>query len=335
MEKQYYLHRISHEYDISYRLIQNGYLSIGWSKFTDISNKLLGSSDDEFDLLMKEVNQKGGSKSSLKRFKNFNIGDIILVPFLDKELGIYEVESTPMPISSLKNIIDEKILDENIIFENEKLYNTQTAKYIDLGFVVKVKKICRKRRNLIDGKLSKFMTIPSTNINITQVNESINNLINDKNIVSLKNSITEKISADVKDTILKNIHSSDEFERLVARYLSKKGASYVYILDKESCTQGDDADIIATFEDLKVVFYVQVRYTKSQTNDFVINQIMKYKEQKEAINDEYTYIPWIISSGTYSQKAKTAAQDNDIRLIDMDEFAGMFIDCGFDEINNI
>ena len=33
MSKKYWLHRVSHEWRISYALLKKGYLTIGWSKF--------------------------------------------------------------------------------------------------------------------------------------------------------------------------------------------------------------------------------------------------------------------------------------------------------------
>ena len=37
MEKKYYLHRISHESEISYPLLERGFLTLGWEKFSDSS----------------------------------------------------------------------------------------------------------------------------------------------------------------------------------------------------------------------------------------------------------------------------------------------------------
>lgn len=35
MEKKYYLHRISHEWNVSKKLFDKGYLTVGWSEFKE------------------------------------------------------------------------------------------------------------------------------------------------------------------------------------------------------------------------------------------------------------------------------------------------------------
>ena len=53
MEKQYYLHRISHEANVSYTLMRNGYLTLGWGEFskTDILDTVRNDDRNEFDKL--------------------------------------------------------------------------------------------------------------------------------------------------------------------------------------------------------------------------------------------------------------------------------------------
>lgn len=75
----------------------------------------------------------------------------------------------------------------------------------------------------------------------------------------------------------------DKFEQLVKWYLKQIGASDVYIPSKNEKGKNDgaDADVIATFENLKVrLIYVQVKYHKGCTSDWAIKQISEYKVQK-------------------------------------------------------
>lgn len=128
----------------------------------------------------------------------------------------------------------------------------------------------------------------------------------------------------------------DKFEQLVKWYLKQIGASDVYIPSKNEKGKNDgaDADVIATFENLKVIIYVQVKYHKGCTSDWAIKQISEYKIQKENIDDEYTYIPWVITSAEkYSKEAIQKAREVNVRLIDKKEFARMLINNGLENIN--
>ena len=138
-EKKYYLHRISHEWEVSYKLVgidpynsekvDNGlsasYLSIGWSNYADseLLRKYIETTDiDEKRKIFNELGDESKSIYSLRKFLNFKKDDVIIVPMYNKKFAIYKVLERP------KSYID--------VDEVKELVN-QGGK-VDIGFVVKV-----------------------------------------------------------------------------------------------------------------------------------------------------------------------------------------------------
>ena len=100
--------------------------------------------------------------------------------------------------------------------------------------------------------------------------------------------------------------------------------------------------MIAVFETLQLTIQVQVKHYVNTTDAWAVEQILGYKEQLEDKNadlfhaeeDDYTIIPWVItSSELFSDKAIHAAQENNVRLINGYEFARMLMDAGLANID--
>lgn len=96
---------------------------------------------------------------------------------------------------------------------------------------------------------------------------------------------------------------------------------------------GADADVVAIFELLKCIIYVQVKHHDGQTSNWAVHQIAKYKEQKIS-RMIHTRLSWVITSAEYTDDAKSKAQSEGVRLIDRYEFAEMLIDVGLEGINS-
>ena len=137
-----------------------------------------------------------------------------------------------------------------------------------------------------------------------------------------------------------------KFESLVQWYMYKLGADDVEIPSKNSSKKpaNGDADIIAFFEKLKLIIYVQVKhYSGTQANTWAITQIQNYIDFAASNNNDYTCAAWVISScDRYSDNVKNAAiQQNainrmsPIRLIDGNEFAEMMLDVGFGGLGDV
>ena len=91
MDRHYFLHRISYEWEASYALLKNGYLSLGWSNYknSDVLERAR-LSESAFNDLMSESNNNQRSRWSMWYFAKFEVHDYILVPLFNKEFGVYK-----------------------------------------------------------------------------------------------------------------------------------------------------------------------------------------------------------------------------------------------------
>lgn len=124
------------------------------------------------------------------------------------------------------------------------------------------------------------------------------------------------------------------FARGGASCISEKQTRFNFpTKNKSGKYDGADADVVATFELLKCIVYVQVKQHNGNTSDWVVQQIAKYKEQFENDADEYNYLSWVVSSAQFSEDVFDKAKAAGVRLIDGDAFAEMLIDAGFKGVN--
>lgn len=339
-EKNYWLHRISHEWELSYSLLEKGYLSIGWnyySKNPEVLSLARENDSNLFDKFMKDNDTTSRSRWNLWRFARFQKGDIIVVPLFDKKFSIYEVEEVAIPIQQIKlNEVETKngkmavLKDEGYYVDNE---------LIDLGFVVKVEKIfSEKPRSWADPKLIARMKIRQANAELIGFENEINNAIKAKEPASLYGKLISNLNDSVTET-LSQVITPCKLELLIQWYMYKKGASYVYIPSKneKGKENGADADVIAHFEDLGIIYYIQAKNHKkdTETSSWAVTQIKEYYEQKRDLSDEFTYIPWVISSSNkFSEDAINEAKSKGVRLIDKDEFIKMLLNVGIEDIDN-
>ncbi|WP_042399041.1 restriction endonuclease [Clostridium saudiense] len=331
MSERVWLHRISHCKEVSFKLLEMGYLTIGFSDIAkeEFLNEILNNDiyesrikffEEEFEKIW---GPKKRNRYSLWRFiHEFKDNDIVVVPY-SKEFDIYKLIGKPM---MLKDVDDGNIVGE---FSNA-----------DLGFVWKVEPLIRnaKRSELFSRKLISRMKIRDTNANITDLKDEIENAID-----IVKNNKLFDIHDFIIDSMIKNIEevineglSDHKFEKLVKWYMDKCGSTDTYIPSKNESGKenGADADVVAIFKNLKVVIYIQVKYHRGFTEGLAVEQINEYKNQREYVEDEYTYIPWVISSADeYSDNAKSLANEYGVRLIGLKEFCKMIIDIGIQDIN--
>lgn len=175
--KNYWLHRIKHEWYTAKPLLDKGYLTIGWQGLMARSQRLreciAKNRGEGFELLMKELNETSRSRWSLKRFSAFLPGDIVVVPLYDHKFAIAEV------IESAKSILELpiEIVNEldNINLSVDGLFDAKNNRTIDIGFFVKVKTPVKVMpRSYAEDKLQKKMsTIGPTNTPIDDLASAI------------------------------------------------------------------------------------------------------------------------------------------------------------------
>lgn len=345
-DRNYWIHRISHIAHISYPLIHEGYLSYGWSDFAE-------------DGFIENVREKGWSyfedrlaewnwptnRHQLWRFiTTMKRGDWVLVPSYGS-FSIYELmEDAPLMIADIRDITI-KNSSGMVIRRDERGYLLDDqGEYVDLGFARRVKAIAVDipRASFADSKLISRLKVRQTNVNITDLENSVLDAYEryqhnrpldfrkelDDLIPSIQKRIIEKLD-DVK------------FERLVQWYLEKAGATYTEIPPKNgSNKQGyEDVDVIASFDQLKMVIYVQVKHHRGSTDDWATQQIRLLQTIHEGENtdlelDNYNKIYWVITSADcFTEKCVDDARKQNIQLIDGKTFASMLLDVGFDGVN--
>lgn len=335
----YWLHRISYFANVSYPLLDKGFLTIGFSDFinTNIINDVLEENFQNVEKLFQEKwgNSRPRIRYNLYNFFNMKKGDIVIVPksycfdvceiIDDKPSFIEEAYS-----DDLKDWTQNPILmKDGYLFLNDK--------QIDLGFSRRIKILHKEisRYKFADATLTSRLKIRQTSANINvlkdNIEESIKNFKDNKPI-DLNSIITEKTAPIVLSSIRENLNA-DKLERLIKVYFQTIGADEVYIPSKNEKKEGD-ADVIATFENIKLVIYVQAKFHQGITDDFGVNQILNYVSFKEeSLDDGYNKIAWVISSANeFDKNAINKAKENNIRLINGLEFAEMLLNIGIKNI---
>lgn len=164
----YWLHRISYLENVSYPLLDKGYLSIGFSDFTDdkFLKKVSGQDWDYFEEQFDSIwEDRPRRRYSLWRFiAEMKKNDIVIVPNWWQSFSVYKIEETcailPSSIQiedNFKDWNDVKILQnksKQLILEGEN-------EYLDIGFLRKVKPIAKEipRYEYADAALTARMKI--------------------------------------------------------------------------------------------------------------------------------------------------------------------------------
>lgn len=352
---RYWLHRISHHQEVARPLLEKeegaGFLTIGFSDVSNpefLSKALSASHVDDLDEEMIDLfRYKSKSRFGLWRFLHeMKPGDRVLVPSY-KAFSIYEIADEPELIGEV-NAVDLKTWNNRPVEKKDNFLFVDNNK-IDLGFFRRVK-LHQGAKNIsradyADRALTARMKIRVTNADISKLEESINTAVShhkEDKPLSLHSSIMEQAGKIVLENIYKGL-TPEKFERLVAWYFRKIGASEAPIPSKTGEAQEGpaDVDVIATFESIKTLVYAQVKLhgTDSETNEWALDQIREYRKN-QLLDDDYSKIYWVVSTAKkFSEacvnRAKEARQEvgMSLSLINGEEFARMLIDAGIENLD--
>lgn len=342
---KYWLHRIGHLQNVSYPLLEKSYLSIGFSDFCKDDFFYHVAENQDWNYMENNFNECWGymprNRYTLWRFlAEMGKGDYVVVPSWGT-FSVYKI-SDNLPIMATDENIElpetdwngNKILRDNktglLKLDNEK-------EYLDIGYLRKVRLICKDipRSDYADSALTSRMKIRSTNADISDLEINIKNAIKsfkNKQPINLKADILEK-SIELWNNIILNKLNPDKYEKLVRWYFQKIGATELYIPPKNSIEKVGDVDVIATFENLRTIINVQVKYYKGETSDWAINQINDFAKSKENMSDGYSRQYWVISSSNgFSEKSYNLAKENSILLIDGKQFVCMLLNVGLETL---
>lgn len=349
MEKKYWLHRISHHSEVSYDLLKKGYLTIGWSLFLDQPDKLIETiKDKDNDLEFRKYTEDRGIKTtsrwSLWNFGQMKKGDIVLVPMYGSKFGVYKVLEEMQAISNSK--IDKLTASNKEEFEIKDSYlvNNTINEPVDLGFFLKVESILKfkdpKPRNYAEYKLISRMKNRQTNSDISDLANNVESAIAAKKPHDVYNVFKEEIKNKFINDNIFGEYIPEQIEMIVYQYFKKIGADYVKILPKNDPgkPKGSDADVEATFTDLKTTYYVQVKKHTGETGMAGLNQIKDYIDNINSNPDDEDEvdIAWLLTTGSFADEVKQKAKEYkdkgeaNIRLVEGREFVKMIFNAGID-----
>jgi predicted Mrr-cat superfamily restriction endonuclease len=332
-----WIHRISHHAETSHPLLERGYLSIGFSDFADQSF-LDGIKENGRQFFEDEFRRLWGmrprTRISLWNFlQEMQEGDRVLVPG-SGTFSVYEIRDRALPIGEI-DCADLLTWNQEPVARsaNGILRNESTGSKIDLGFFRKVALVAKdiSRSSYADAALSSRLKIRFTTAKITDLNKSIDRALAAHQQGRPLNLYSELLNSQIPSTLalIKSQLNPDKFEKLIEWYFYKVGATRVHIPAKNEPGKEGDADVVAEFEPIKTIIYVQAKAHTGETSEWAASQIKQYKEQKEADDDDYARLPWVVSSADqFSEDCRRLAKENKVRLFAGEDFVRLLLEAG-------
>ena len=343
--RKYWLHRVSHLANVSYPLLENGYLSIGFSDFCteDFLNGVRTENGWSYmeDAMRREWGNLPRIRFFLWRFlAEMKKGDWVIVPSWGT-FSIFEIKDDCAILASDPNVKLPNCdwsgkalcrdLDTNLIkLEEEK-------DCLDIGFLrsVSVVELDIPRGDFADSALTSRMKYQGTNADISDLEQSIHRALSNYKSgkpINLKAEIIEK-SIDAWESAIQCNLNPTKYEKLVKWYFERVGASEVIIPPKNYEGKQGDVDVRAVFEKIRTIINVQVKFYSGETSTWAIEQIRDFSESKESSYDGYIHQFWVISSSdSFSVESENLAKENNILLVRGREFVKMLFDVGLESL---
>lgn len=335
--KHYWLHRCTcgdNAWPFTHELlVKHDIISIGWSDFSDIEHQEKLSNGDTFDKVFEEEGWGlPRNRYNLWRFINeMKEGDIVVVP-LNGEFSIYKIADNL--------VYNNETFDQNLWVnwsgEKAKLNSEGFPAYadgriIDMGFYRKVIPVVQNlpRGDYAKQPLYSRMKIRTTNADITDLADGVEQAMNQKEPINLKTSFVSE-SAKILCKQMQELLNDQKVEELVSWYFKSLGAS-VYAPPKNSATTEEgDADVIATFDRLNNhTILIQVKAHQWYTDEWAVEQICSYSDTFKCDLEERTTQLWVISTcEDFTEKTKLLAEEKGVHLVNGLAFAEMLIDNG-------
>lgn len=333
-----WLHRISHHMEVSHRLLSHNQLTIGFSDFADddfVNDVLIGGWKTLENYFQDTWGGQSRIRHNLWRFiYEMKPGDLVVVPKWE-DFSIYEIIGEKP--SAISGVQPNSLRDwhNNPLTIKDGLIHRENGELVDLGFFWQVKPVRTNisRYDYADAALTARMKSRSTNLNISDLQESIDSAIaafDAKRPINLHSKITDATVESVLTVLHKNLNP-DKFELLIKWYLTRVGASSVTIPSKNKRDKEGDADVVAIFEPIKTVIYVQAKFHAGETAAWALEQILAYRDSmiEKDSTDDYSQLSWVISTADrYSEEAIKLAKEQNVRLINGNQFVTMLLQAG-------
>jgi hypothetical protein len=180
------------------------------------------------------------------------------------------------------------------------------------------------------------MKMRSTTADITDLSASVNKALEAfrrKRPIKLHSQILDA-SQDHLLKLIQNELIPDKFESLIAWYFERIGATEVTVPSKNETDKQGDADIVAVFEPLKTIYYVQAKHHKGVTSEWAAQQVKEYKDQKDRMDDGYSKIAWVVSSAEkFAPECVQLAKENSVGLFTGPDIARMIFEAGIQKLD--
>lgn len=343
--KNYWMHRISHEREIKQVLLDNdGLLLTGWGKVSndDFLGRVLGKDREAFDITYeKDFGQLTRNRYCLYMFLNdFQKGDYVIVPGDrgDKDFSVYEIiGDKPISKEHVAEYVNSVPGRNTFDYSGGKYYRKGTQDELELGFFWQVKPVETNisRDGYADNALRKRLKFQMTNIGMTDLADSIEEAIKNKRAnkpINLREELAEAASKSILGKLTTRINDSG-LEKVVEWYLQRLGATTsIPPRQRLSHSQGD-SDVIAVYDDLRVVVMVQVKQYLSEVDKNAVEQVVLASRYYEPKYPAYTSLLWVVATcDKFTEDAITYANDNNVRIIGGEEFAQMILDVGIKDL---
>lgn len=345
-----WLHRISHEAEIAHPLLDRGILTIGFSGFAErgFLESLSGASG--WENLEREFLEQWGQRPRSRYYLwlflvDMQPGDWVAVP----SWGVFSLYRITGPARVIGDLSVEGLatwnchrveLRDDLLQRALSMGEGSTDGY-DLGFYREVEPVVTgiPRGDFADAALTSRMKFRGTNIDCSDLRESIVAALDgfSKNRpINLHAQILDAGQEQVCKLLQQKLIPG-KLEALICWYFKSLGASEVSIPAKNESGKEGDGDIIATFEPLRTIYYVQAKHHTGNTDHWAIEQITAYTDQKSATstNDGYTHIPWVVSTAEgFSDEAVRLAAQHGVLLINGPELARMILETGISGLDS-
>ena len=347
MERNYWIHRISHLAEISYPLLDNNYLSYGFSDFEydGFIEGVRGENGWQFmeEQFMAEWGELARTRYQLWNFiHEMKAGDWVIVPTYG-EFSICELlDDEPLMIKDIKDVVIKDWNGNEVLRDKDGYLTYSDHSRIDLGFVRRIKMIKKgiSRYDYADSDLTSRLKVRQTNVCINDLEDSVLKALTgflNNHPIRFRNELEEIVPTLC--SIIQTKLNPDKFEYHVKWYFERIGASSVVIPPKNPSNKVDyeDVDVVATFDLLKTIYYIQVKHYRGETNSWAAEQISHLKElEGDRQDDGYTRVYWVLSSAEeFTQECINKAKETNVQLINGKVFASMLLDAGFLGVGDI
>ena len=319
----------------------HGYVSIGFSdvaKAPYLQKIKEGVGVGEIKQWLNEEWGGGGNRRAhnLKHYFAIQPGDLLLAT-QGGEIYFAEVIGQMMT----KQEIKEKHPD----FVEE--FNTDRTKNFDdydLGFFYPVRWLSDKeghqpvnRRKYADKQLTSWLKYRGSCIEAksgqkTSFLDCYENFYKGETIDSIAE-VRQELAMQLlsKLTDGKSYMRPDSFEYLVGTAMEALGATSI---DKPSTRADGDADIMAVFEPIKHIIYIQAKFHEpdTTTDAWAVAQIQNFSTRDD-VPEDYSTALWVVSSAkSFSEEANKKAKEYGVKLINGTELAELILDAGLADI---